>query len=259
MRRRPADPMTPAEELVQLSRELGREDRHLAILGEGNTSCDLGDGTFLVKASGTSLGTLIPDGLSRVSHAKVDALLDRASLTEQEIEDGLVASLADPAHKKPSVETFLHSICLREPGVKWTGHTHSTSVLSILASVRGAEPFRHHVCPDAIVVCGRHVLAIPYLNPGLELSLAVRDCLAAFRAEHGKPPKVILMQNHGPVALGASSKEVLNIMLMLDKWARVLLGAFAAGGPNYLSNEDAEKIDSRLDEAYRRKMIEAKA
>lgn len=251
--------MTPAEELVQLSRELGREERQLAILGEGNTSCDLDDGTFLVKASGTSLGTLSPDGLSRVSHAKVDALLDRAHITEQEIEDGLVACLADPAHKKPSVETFLHSICLREPGVKWTGHTHSTSVLSILASVRGTEPFLRHVCPDAIVVCGRHVLAIPYLNPGLDLARAVRDGLADFRAEHGKPPKVILMQNHGPVALGASSKEVLNIMLMLDKWARVLLGAYAAGGPNFLSEEDAEKIDSRLDEAYRRKMIEAKA
>ena len=50
--------MSFAEELVQLSRDLGREDRHLAILGEGNTSCDLGDGSFLVKASGTSLGTL---------------------------------------------------------------------------------------------------------------------------------------------------------------------------------------------------------
>ncbi len=251
--------MSPAEELVQLSRELGREDRHLAILGEGNTSCDLGDGSFLVKASGTSLGTLTIDGLSRVSHEKVDALLVRESLSEQDIEDGLVACLADPSHKKPSVETFLHSLCLREPGVKWTGHTHTTSVLSVLASKKGAQPFLRHVCPDAIVVCGRHVLPIPYINPGLDLALAVRDGLAKFRAEHGRPPKVILMENHGPVALGASSKEVLNIMLMLDKWARVLLGTFAAGGPNFLAEEDAEKIDSRLDEAYRRKMIEAKA
>lgn len=87
----------------------------------------------------------------------------------------------------------------------------------------------------------------------------MRDGLADFRAEHGKPPKVILMQNHGPVALGASSKEVLNIMLMLDKRARVLLGTFTAGGPNFLSEADAERIDRRLDEAYRRKMIEAKA
>jgi rhamnose utilization protein RhaD (predicted bifunctional aldolase and dehydrogenase) len=251
--------MTTAEELVLLSRDLGREDRQLAILGEGNTAADLGDGTFLVKASGTSLGTLGPGDLSRVSHAAVDGLLGRANPTEQEIEDGLAACLADPAHKKPSVETFLHSLCLREPGVSWSGHTHTTSVLSILASKRGAEPFLRHVFPDAIVVCGRQLLCIPYLNPGFELAVAVREGLAKFRTAHGKPPKVILMENHGPVALGASAREVLNILLMLDKWARVLVGTFAAGGPNFLSEEDAAKIDNRLDEAYRRKMIEARA
>jgi rhamnose utilization protein RhaD (predicted bifunctional aldolase and dehydrogenase) len=249
--------MTPAQELVQLSHELGREDRHLAILGEGNTSCDLGDGTFLVKASGTSLGTLTTDGLSLVSHAKVDELLARHNPTEQEIEDGLVGCLVDSAGKKPSVETFLHSLCLREEGVFWTGHTHTTSVLSILASHQGAAPFSRHVCPDAIVVCGRHVLALPYINPGLDLALSVRDGLARFRQEHGKPPKVILMENHGPVALGSSTKEVLNIMLMLDKWARVLIGSFACGGPRFLDETDAAKIDQRLDEAYRRKMIGA--
>lgn len=251
--------MSPAEELVHLSRELGREERQLAILGEGNTSTDLGDGTFLVKASGTSLSTMAEAGLSRVSHAKVDALLDRGELSEQEIEDGLIACLADPAYKKPSVETFLHSLCLREPGVKWVGHTHTVSVLAVLASKLGAKPFLRHVCPDAIVVCGRHVLPIPYINPGLELALAIREGLIRYRAEYGKPPKLLLMENHGPVALGASSAEVLNIMLMADKWAKVLLGSFAAGGPNFLSEEDAAKIDGRLDEAYRRKMIDARA
>lgn len=251
-------PLSPAEELVQLSRELGREERQLAILGEGNTSTDLGDGSFLVKASGTSLSTLSEAGLSRVSHAKVDHLLSR-KLSEQEIEDGLIACLADPTCKKPSVETFLHSLCLREPGVKWVGHTHTVSVLAVLASTQGAKPFLRHVCPDAIVVCGRHVLPIPYINPGLDLALAVRDGLARHREAYGKPPKLLLMENHGPVALGASSAEVLNIMLMADKWAKVLLGTFAAGGPNFLSEEDAAKIDGRLDEAYRRKMIDARA
>ena len=46
--------MSAAHELVHLSRELGREERHLAMLGEGNTSTDLGDGralrTWHVKA-----------------------------------------------------------------------------------------------------------------------------------------------------------------------------------------------------------------
>jgi ribulose-5-phosphate 4-epimerase/fuculose-1-phosphate aldolase len=89
------------------------------------------------------------------------------------------------------------------------------------------------------------------------LARAVKRGLDEHLARNGKPPKVILMENHGPVALGATSKDVLNIMLMLDKWARVLIGAMACGGIRYLSDEDAVTIDSRLDEAYRRKMIDA--
>jgi hypothetical protein len=41
------------DELIQLSHELGTEERQLAILGEGNLSADCGDGTFWVKASGS--------------------------------------------------------------------------------------------------------------------------------------------------------------------------------------------------------------
>jgi hypothetical protein len=36
------------DELIQLSHELGTEERQLAILGEGNLSADCGDGTFWV-------------------------------------------------------------------------------------------------------------------------------------------------------------------------------------------------------------------
>ncbi len=38
------------EELVQLSHQLGKEERALAILGEGNTSADNGDGTYQERA-----------------------------------------------------------------------------------------------------------------------------------------------------------------------------------------------------------------
>jgi len=61
--------------LVSLSRQIGREDRRLAILGEGNTSADLGDGTFLVKSSGCGLSDLDESGVSRVDTAKVLAAL----------------------------------------------------------------------------------------------------------------------------------------------------------------------------------------
>jgi ribulose-5-phosphate 4-epimerase/fuculose-1-phosphate aldolase len=72
---------------------------------------------------------------------------------------------------------------------------------------------------------------------------------------HGAPPKVILLENHGPVALGSSDTEVMNTLLMLDKWARILLGAFQAGGPRFLPETVSDRIDNRPDEHYRRTQI----
>jgi ribulose-5-phosphate 4-epimerase/fuculose-1-phosphate aldolase len=63
------------------------------------------------------------------------------------------------------------------------------------------------------------------------------------------------MVNHGPVALGQTEKEVFNILLMADKWARALNSMAAWGGPNYMSGEDSDRIDNRLDEHFRRKQI----
>ena len=70
----------PAEKLaalLKLSHELGREDRGLAMLGEGNTSCRLDDETFLVKASGSSLANLQEDQLVACRFSALLPLLQR--------------------------------------------------------------------------------------------------------------------------------------------------------------------------------------
>ena len=242
------------DELLTLAHALGAESRGLALLGEGNVSVRADDDTFLVKASGSSLGALGEGDVSRVRLERVLGGLN-GGMSEEEIETFLVDSLADPSHKKPSVETFLHALLLTEGGASWVGHTHTVSVNGILCSQRGAEPFLRHIFPDAVVVCGRAPAVAPYVDPGLELARAVRSELRRYKEAYGAPPKLLLMENHGPVALGRTSKEVLNIMLMADKWAKTLLGAFAAGGPRYLSDEDAERIDKRLDEGYRRREL----
>jgi len=47
------------EPLIEIAQALtGRDDRQLAILAEGNTSAKISAETFLVKASGSNLGTL---------------------------------------------------------------------------------------------------------------------------------------------------------------------------------------------------------
>src|SRR5476651_1493777 len=179
--------------LLRLSHELGREDRHLAILGEGNVSADLGDGTFYVKASGSQLGAIDAGGFSRVSLKPIFAALDQPDKTDGEVRKILEDCRVDKKSKLPSVETFLHAICLREGGAKWVGHTHPIAVLKILCSKLGAKPFYRHIFPDAIVVCGRHVTEVPYVDPGIRLAVELRKSLRQFMEEHRTAPKVILM------------------------------------------------------------------
>ena len=240
------------DELVQLSRDLGQEARQLALLGEGNTSADCGDGTFWVKASGSRLGTLDKAQVSRVRFDPILELMQREQMDEQAVEDELVAALVDPGQKKPSVETFLHALCLTAGGAKWVGHTHTVSVNQVLCSEHGAEPFKRHIFPDAIVVCGLHAASVPYVDPGFALAKGVRAELERFAGAYGYPPKLLLLENHGVVALGQSAREVLNIHLMADKWAKTLQGTYALGGPKFLPDEEASRIDARLDERYRR-------
>jgi rhamnose utilization protein RhaD (predicted bifunctional aldolase and dehydrogenase) len=246
------------KELIDLSHELARESRQLVILGEGNTSADCGDGTFWIKASGSQLVNIDASGFSRVSLEAMQSLIKKGPLTEEQIEEGLMEVLVDKTQRKPSVETFLHTLCLAQPDVHWIGHTHPVSLLQILCSQLGAEPFLRHLFPDEIVVCGIEPMVIPYVDPGSALASTVQGGLLRYQEQHGRSPKMILMVNHGLVALGKTSQEVLNISLMADKFARVLHGAYALGGPNYMPPQEANRIDNRLDEHYRRRVLTSK-
>jgi rhamnose utilization protein RhaD (predicted bifunctional aldolase and dehydrogenase) len=243
------------EQLIQLSHEVAREDRDLAMLGEGNTSADCGDGTFWVKASGAEMATIDASGFSRVSLDAIRSLMAHEQLTDQEVSEGLLSALVDPSHRKPSVETFLHGISISEAGAKWVCHTHAVSVLKVLCSQTGAEPFRRPLIPDMIVMCGTEPLIVPYLDPGFPLASGVLRALREFQDRKGESPRIILMENHGVVSMGQTARQALNAMLMIDKWARILEGTYTFGGPKYLADDVIDRIETRPDEKYRRQRL----
>jgi len=253
--------------LVAMSHELGRPERDLVILGEGNTSalCDeAGDGekTFWVKGSGTQLSTITPDGFVQMRLAAVCALADRApsvdgvTLSDAELKAALEQAKVNPAiTRQPSVETVLHALALSEAGARFVGHTHPIAVNALMCS-RGIEAaLAGRLFPDEIVVCGPAPAYIPYTDPGLPLARAVRDAFRRYADVWGCPPKVILMQNHGLIALGGSPREVDNVTAMCVKTLRVLIGTYAFGGPCFMTGQAVERIHSRPDEAYRRKQL----
>ena len=246
-------------QVVALARALGNQDKDYTILGEGNVSAKEESESFWVKASGTSLGTLTEDDLVHVYFDPIHDLLAKDHLRDDAIKNGLQAAKVDPnIVSMPSVETFLHAILLQLKGIHFIGHTHPTAVNSILCSVNAEAAFSGSLFPDQIVYCGPMPLFIPYTDPGLPLAKKIRREINAYLSEWGLPPKMILMQNHGLIALGKTAAEVEQTTAMTVKAAKVILGAYAMGGPHFLSKENVDRIYTRPDEQYRKEMWESK-
>jgi rhamnose utilization protein RhaD (predicted bifunctional aldolase and dehydrogenase) len=243
-------------QLVAMSRDLGDPANDYVILGEGNTSAKVDDETFFVKASGTTLRDIGPEGFVEVRFAAILDLLDKGDLSDLQVKEGLEVARADPrCPARPSVETFLHALLLSIEDVRFVGHTHPTAVNIILCSQRGEDAIRGRLFPDEIVCCGVAPVWVPYTDPGVPLALEVKRRVERHIADLGERPKAILMQNHGLIALGATPKEVLSTTAMWVKTARVLVGTYSLGGPHYLSEENVARIHTRPDEKYRQKGI----
>lgn len=244
------------QRLLELSHQLGREDRRLAILGEGNTSMRVSAGTFLVKASGSNLATLSPLGVTECRSADLAALLNRRGLADSAVDEALLASRVDPAAKKPSVEAVFHAYLLSLPDVNFVGHTHPVAVNRLLCTRHGRTFARRRAFPDEIVCCGAESVYVPYTDPGLKLAQAIRAAVVAHLKRVARPPRVILLENHGLIALGATAEAVLAATLMAVKAAEIFTGAAAiAGRPRFLTAAQVARIAGRPDEHYRQRAL----
>jgi len=241
--------------LVTMSNNLGDPALDYVILGEGNTSARADADTFWVKASGTELRTIEASGFVQVRFDRVLALLEAGDLSDEDIRAGLEAAKVDPTvMARPSVETVLHTLVLQLEGVHFVGHTHPTAVNAVLCSQKAEEAVSGRLFPDHIVYCGPASVYIPYTDPGVPLARKVRDSIDQYVDEYHEIPKVVLMQNHGLIALGRTVRQVEDITAMAVKAARVLIGAYALGGPRFMTVENVDRIHTRPDEAYRRKL-----
>jgi len=243
------------QSLLTLSHQLGGERLRMAILGEGNTSVRLDEDTFAVKASGSNLATLKAEDVTSCAFDRLLPLLDKTSATDLEVDQALLSARLDSAAKKPSIEALFHAYLLTLPGVRCVGHVHAIAVNQILCSPRAREFAEKRACPDEIVMCGVASVFVPYAEPGLGLSQAIRREVVAYVKRTGRDPKIILLQNHGIIAVGASPKAVLGSLLMAEKAAEIFVGAAALGGPGFMTKDKCERIAGRPDEHYRQKML----
>jgi rhamnose utilization protein RhaD (predicted bifunctional aldolase and dehydrogenase) len=247
------------EALVALSTELGEPRKDYVILAEGNTSARIDEHSFWVKASGKHLERADANSFVAMRLEPVMALLRDPS----EVGDGalraafLDARLDGGGDGYPSIETFLHAVCLELGGAEFVAHTHPTALNKLLCARDAEALLRGTIFPDEAVVCGPEPLFVPYTEPGLPLGRALLAGFQAFLDQHGQPPRAVMLGNHGLVTLGATAAEAAAITAMAVKAARVRLGALLAGGSRPLTADQVARLVERQDEVERRQTLMA--
>lgn len=243
------------ETLLELCRGLGTETRKLAILGEGNVSAAVSASEFLIKASGASLASMSAADLTLCKSAPVVALLDKKGISDAEVQSELMEARVKPGEKKPSVEAAFHAWLLTLENVSLVGHCHPTAVNQVLCSPRARDFAERRLFPDEVVCCGPASVFVPYTDPGIPLAREIRERTVLYIKQHSFVPRLILLQNHGIIALGATVQAVMSAILMATKAAEIFVGAASLGGPNFMAQKDVDRIASRPDEHYRQKQL----
>lgn len=245
------------QELVALTARIGDPLRDCVILAEGNTSAKEDEPTFWVKASGRTMEAPDASSFVRVRRDPVlralegprpDDLLLRALLNDARY-DRTVAAV-------PSTEAFMHAWLLGLPEAEFVVHTHPTPLLSILALEEAEELAAKRMFPDEIVCCGPATCFVPYVAPGFDLAVAIRDRTRAFADRWGDLPRTYWLQNHGLITLGKTAADAESATRMAVKAARAWLGALQTGRPiRALSPGEVRHIHTWPDEHYRQKLL----
>ena len=183
----------PAE-LVSVSARIGG-DTSLVQGGGGNTSFKRHD-DFWVKASGTWLAEAhARDIFVRLPLGQVRALMDKPDA------ENALAALAPAGALRPSIETSLHAL-LPHAAVL---HVHSVNTIAWAARI-DAE----HALTE--VLKGLAWTWVPYRRPGLPLTAAIREALAAAPT----PPDILVLGNHGLVVGGADCAAAESLLRAVE-------------------------------------------
>ena len=244
------------DELVALTRALGRPERDLAILAEGNTSRLLDDGRLVVKASGARMRDATAEDFVAVEVEPLVALLDDPHATQDDLTAALDAGVVDGRRRRGSIETLVHVAVQAVAPAAYVAHTHPTEVVGLLASVHAEDAFAQAAYSDEAVVLGRP-LFVPYAQPGLDLGRVYYQRLREYADREGALPRLVLLANHGIVAVAPSAEGAEGISEMAVKAAAVRRIAYSVGGLVPLTTEAVSKFVARGDVTERRANLSA--
>ena len=189
------------KELINISQYAGNRADYTQG-GGGNTSVkNEKNGQMLIKASGyrlkditeTNAYVAVDKRAIYNYYSSVDTSVQKDYEKESaEVSKNSVVALDGVPVLRPSVEVGFHAILK-----KYVIHTHSVYANILTCSIEGEK-----LAEEIFANKDYGFIFLPYINPGFELTLAMKKAIEEYVAKTSKYPEVIFMKNHGLVVNG---------------------------------------------------------
>lgn len=179
---------------------------------DGNVSVKLDDGTFLVTPTGISKSFITPEKLLIVA------------------KDGVIIEGAEGY--KPSSEIKMHFRCYEErDDIGAVVHAHPPAATGFAVA---HVPLDRYSMIESVITIGS-VPVTPYGTPSTH---EVPDAITPYLQEHD----VMLLENHGALAVGCDLITAYYRMETLELWAKISINATILGGEKEISPENIERL-----------------
>lgn len=179
---------------------------------DGNVSVKLGEERYLATPTGMSKAFITPEKLLLIN--------GRGEVVEAA--EGL----------RPSSEIKMHLRCYAErPDVGAVLHAHPPGATGFAVA---HKPMDMYNMIEDVTVIG----SVPLTPYGTPSTSEVPDAIAPFLQEHD----VMLLENHGALALGADVLTAFYRMESLELWAKITINAVILGGSRDISRENIDKL-----------------
>ncbi len=181
---------------------------------DGNVSARLSDGTFLATPTGISKSFITPEKLVRID------------------ESGKVLEALEGY--RPSSEIKMHLKCYADrEDVGGVLHAHPPVATGFAVA---NKPLDEYSMIETVIAIGS-VPVTPYGTPSTD---EVPKAIEPYLQEHD----VMLLQNHGALAVGADVLTAYYRMETLELFAKITLNAHLIGGAQELSKENIDRLIS---------------
>ena len=179
---------------------------------DGNVSAKLDDGRIIATPTGISKSFITPEKLVILDHA------------------GTVLAAKDGY--RPSSEIKMHLRCYdKREDVMSVIHAHPPGATGFAVAHKAMDMY--NMIEDVAVIG-----SVPLTPYGTPSTTEVPDAIEPYLEEHD----VMLLENHGALAVGSDVLTAFYRMESLELWAKITINAVILGGSYDISNKNIQKL-----------------